>query len=68
MDNCWDYHGGESERRTAMNVARELIEQDGKLHKVRTKGCYGSAGAEGLRKRAVAAGFTGAFRFRDRAK
>jgi hypothetical protein len=41
-----------------------VVEKEGKLYKVRSRDCSDSAPADALRKRAVADGFSGAFRFR----
>jgi hypothetical protein len=40
------------------------VEKEGSLYKVRSRDCLDSAGAEALKKRAIADGFSGAFRFR----
>jgi len=40
-----------------------VVEREGGLYKVRTRDCYPSATADELKKRAVASGFAGAFRF-----
>jgi hypothetical protein len=44
-------------------LVRFVVERDRKLSKVRSAGCLTRAGAESLRRRAVLAGFDGAFRF-----
>ena len=43
-----------------------VVQKEKSLYKVRTRDCGSAAGADQLRKRAVLAGFSGAFRFRDR--
>jgi hypothetical protein len=42
-----------------------VVKKDRSLYKVRSRDCAGAAAADVLRKRAVAVGFSGAFRFRD---
>jgi hypothetical protein len=73
-DTCWRVQVAavpEPERARALRAAAEsqtlvpwVIEEEAKLLKVRTKNCMGGADSNELRRRAVAAGFTGAFRFR----
>ena len=43
-----------------------VIEPEKGLFKVRTRDCLGGQAADGLRRRALDAGFDGAFRFRGR--
>jgi hypothetical protein len=43
-----------------------VIEREDGLYKVRTRDCFSEAVAEGLRKRALAAGFDGAFKVKKR--
>ena len=45
-----------------------VIEKEKSLYKVRTRDCQSAAAVERLRARAVAVGFSGAFRFRDRTR
>lgn len=76
-DSCWRVQVAavpESERADKLRSAAEsqlvvpcVVQKEGALYKVRTRDCEGAAAADLLRKRAVAAGFSGAFRFRDRA-
>jgi hypothetical protein len=45
-----------------------VVQKEKGLYKVRTKDCQDSAAAEAIRKRAVADGFSGAFKIRDSGK
>lgn len=63
----------EPERAQALRAAAEsqldlawVVERERGLHKVRTRDCLGAEAADRLRRRAEAAGFAGAFRFRRR--
>jgi hypothetical protein len=72
-DTCWRVQIAavpDAKRAEALRSAAEsqllvpwVIDKDGQLFKVRSKGCSGAVSAEEIRKRAVAAGFTKAFRY-----
>jgi cell division protein FtsN len=73
-DTCWRIQAAavpEAKRAESLRAAAEsqllnpwVVDKEDKLYKVRNKDCLDSAEADALRKRAVGAGFTGAFRFR----
>jgi hypothetical protein len=73
-DTCWRVQVAavpEEKRAATLRAAAEsqldghwVVEKEGKLFKVRSRDCSDSAPADALRKRAVADGFSGAFRFR----
>jgi hypothetical protein len=73
-DTCWRVQVGappEAARARAVREAAEsqllvsmVIETEKGLHKVRTRDCLSAEAAESFRRRAKAAGFAGAFRFK----
>jgi len=73
-DTCWRIQVAavpEEKRAATLRTAAEsqldgrwVVEKEAKLFKVRSRDCLHSAEADALKKRAVADGFTGAFRFR----
>jgi hypothetical protein len=75
-DSCWRVQVAapvEPEKAEAFRDAAQsqlllpmVVESESGLHKVRTRDCLSAAVADTLRRRAVATGFTGAFRFARR--
>jgi hypothetical protein len=73
-DTCWRIQVAavpEEKRAATLRAAAEsqldghwVVEKEGKLFKIRSRDCSDSARADALKKRAVADGFAGAFRFR----
>jgi hypothetical protein len=73
-DSCWriqvaappeaDKARGLREAAQSQLLVAMVIETEAGLHKVRTRDCLGAAAADLLRRRAQAAGFAGAFRFK----
>jgi hypothetical protein len=72
-DTCWRVQIGappDTTRAHALRAAAEsqllvpiVIERERGLYKVRTRDCFNASGAERFRRRALAAGFSGTFRF-----
>lgn len=72
-DTCWRIQiGAPADRAKAQSLQRTasslllipmVIEPEKKLFKVRTRDCWDRAASERVRERAIASGFTGAFRF-----
>jgi len=72
-DTCWRVQIGappDTARARALRAAAEsqllvpmVIERERGLYKVRTRDCFSASGSERFRRRALAAGFAGVFRF-----
>lgn len=75
-DTCWRVQIAASAERAKSEryleagrsqlLASLQIEEEKGLFKVRTRDCLGGAAADGIRRRALDAGFDGAFRFREK--